>query len=393
VGGPPDHGGFAAAALVYVRAVTSLYVAAGGGGDALAAAMVHAARDGDGRPVIATYAWDRLLIDPLPGPRGRRAFTGLERVARGVYAVRAGSGAVPPAGSTLPRMAADLDADLILLDPYAGVLGLVDQLRAAAAHYRAQAVTLVDVGGDVVARGDEPQLKSPIPDLMALCACTVLAESAGIDADVVVAGPGLDGELSAQAVRSRVEQIGGGKERTLSPAHVAPIAQVLRWHPSEASGMLAAAASGTRGAVEVRDAGTRIVLDETSPEVYRAEAGLLAADNLTAEPLRSTGDFAAAEAVIRAVCGFSELDYEREKAARLTASAAQTETGDPAEQFDRVMRVEREATQRGSDLISLRRLAEAAGAPRGGAGYSAWRAALIAQRPHRYREPLWAVHD
>jgi len=45
-----------------------VFVAAGGGGDALATAMLHfAMTGGSDDAVIATYAWDRLLIDPLPG--------------------------------------------------------------------------------------------------------------------------------------------------------------------------------------------------------------------------------------------------------------------------------------------------------------------------------------
>ncbi|AXI78721.1 DUF1152 domain-containing protein [Peterkaempfera bronchialis] len=50
--------------------VTGLLIAAGGGGDAIAAAIVHAALHGPHHPaVILTYAWDRLAVDPLPGPR------------------------------------------------------------------------------------------------------------------------------------------------------------------------------------------------------------------------------------------------------------------------------------------------------------------------------------
>ena len=48
--------------------VTTLYVAAGGGGDALASVILDRAsgrRDAE-RAVIATYAWDRLLVDPTP---------------------------------------------------------------------------------------------------------------------------------------------------------------------------------------------------------------------------------------------------------------------------------------------------------------------------------------
>ncbi|MGH9217468.1 MAG: DUF1152 domain-containing protein, partial [Acidimicrobiales bacterium] len=48
----------------------ALFVAAGGGGDAITAAVLAPILSAsDQPPVIMTYSWDRLLIDPLPGPR------------------------------------------------------------------------------------------------------------------------------------------------------------------------------------------------------------------------------------------------------------------------------------------------------------------------------------
>ncbi|MEV6566188.1 DUF1152 domain-containing protein [Streptomyces kronopolitis] len=53
----------------YADACDRLIVAAGGGGDAVAAAMPDAALYGAETPaVVLTYAWDRLLADPMPGP-------------------------------------------------------------------------------------------------------------------------------------------------------------------------------------------------------------------------------------------------------------------------------------------------------------------------------------
>ncbi|MBV7701124.1 DUF1152 domain-containing protein, partial [Streptomyces sp. TRM70350] len=99
--------------------MTRLIVAAGGGGDAVAAAMLDAALYGDdnGRAVIFTYAWDRLLIDPVPGPRGPANFTGLEPITPAVWKVPAEARPIAPAGSTLPRLAAELLHTFALIDP------------------------------------------------------------------------------------------------------------------------------------------------------------------------------------------------------------------------------------------------------------------------------------
>ncbi|WP_326799890.1 DUF1152 domain-containing protein [Streptomyces sp. NBC_01808] len=68
---------------------------------------------------------------------------------------------------------------------------------------------------------------------------------------LLVAGPGLAGELPAETLHDRL----GTLVAALSPSHVAGIAHVLRWHASEASVLLAATLHGTRGLCEIRDAG------------------------------------------------------------------------------------------------------------------------------------------
>src|SRR5262245_47827443 len=141
--------------------------------------------------MIATYAWDRLLIDPLPGPRSPDDFAGLSRVSKRSYAVTADSRPIPPAGSTLPRLSADLGIPLIILDPRRGARGLTDQVGELADRVSAEMIELVDVGGDILAHGDEPNLRTPLADALVLAACSRLP----LQVTVTIAGPGVDGEL------------------------------------------------------------------------------------------------------------------------------------------------------------------------------------------------------
>src|SRR4051794_6667449 len=152
-----------------------LLIAAGGGGDAIAAAILHCALDDTGgRPAIATYSWDRLLIDPLPGPRDPSSFTALQPLGERNYRVTTDTTPIPPAGSTLPRLAAELAADLYLLDARGGAQGLANQLAELTNELGVDRVTIVDVGGDILAHGDEPTLRSPLADSLVLAATTDL---------------------------------------------------------------------------------------------------------------------------------------------------------------------------------------------------------------------------
>ncbi|MFI0943842.1 DUF1152 domain-containing protein [Streptomyces sp. NPDC021020] len=360
--------------------MTRVLVAAGGGGDAVAAAVVDAALRGEREPaVVLTYAWERLIVDPVPGPRKAGDFAGLRRFTGSVYAVGPGSRAVAPAGSTLPRLAAELPHTFALLEPHHGVDGMVRQIREVVGAVSAEGVDVVDVGGDILARGDEVGLRSPLGDALVLAACARL----DVDVRLLVAGAGLDGEIPAEDLRHRL----GAAVHTLTAADVEPVGHVLEWHPSEATGMLVAAARGARGVCEVRDAGLPIPLTDDGGTVYEADLGDALRRNALARRLLHTTSLDEAERCSRDVCGFSEIDYERRKVLRLAERPHRSLT--PDEVLPRLDRFEAEARARGVTHTTFRRLTEALGYR--GAQREALRAMLVAARPGRYAAPLWRV--
>lgn len=366
--------------------MTTLIVAAGGGGDTIAAAMLAADHDtiGDTVCAIATFSWDRLLIDPLPGPRYATDFTGLHPLTAHAHLVTADTKPIPPAGSTLPRVAADLSIPLLLLDPQHGARGLRQQLQEAATALDATHITILDVGGDIVGRGDEPALRSPMADALAAAACLSLDPTV----NVMVAGPGLDGELDADEVRTALAAIDGQLTTTLGPDHARAAEATLTWHPSEVTALLAVAAAGARGVVEIREGGSRIVLDDTTSQLWSCSLDRLADRSLLIRPLADTTAFQQAEDIVRRVCGHCETDYERAKAGRITAEPGQELT---VEQLERnALAIETAAAERGADFLTMRRLVEAAGARQG--QFPELRARLIERHPEQYNAPLWNLH-
>lgn len=358
--------------------MTRLLIAAGGGGDALAAAIIHAATSTE-PAYIATLAWDRLLIDPLPGPRSARDFTGLRHLTEHVTAITPDTRPIPPAGSTLPRLAAELDATLVLLDPTGGAVGLRAQLRELAAALATSRAEVVDVGGDVLTTGNDLGLRSPLADALVLAACCEL----GIPVDILIAGPGLDGEIPEADVLARV---GTTIAARLRPADADRYIHVFDWHPSEATALLVAAARGARGKAEVRDSGLPVPLTDNSPNVYRLTHTQALTINTPAQALHHTTSLNEAEHITRTLCGFSELDYERAKTAKPRHPPHITSV----EELDRKARAyEREAASRGIDYLTFRRLAEALGISVAMA--QQLRAHLITTRPTHYLPPIWAT--
>ncbi|KAA0929754.1 DUF1152 domain-containing protein [Streptomyces apricus] len=357
-----------------------LIVAAGGGGDAVAAAMLHAALYGDkDQAMILTYAWDRLLIDPVPGPRGPDNFTGLHQLTPAVWAVPADARPIAPAGSTLPRLAAELPHTFALIDPHHGAEGITRQLEELISHLSPESIDLLDVGGDILARGDEPTLKSPLADALTLAACCQV----NAPVRLLVAGPGLDGELPPDEVRGLLDTL----IHTFTAKDVEPVGSILEWHPSEATGMLAATARGVRGTCEVRDAGLPIALTDEGPTVHEVDLDNALARNQLARAVMATETLTEAEAHSREICGHSEIDYERNKAAGLKGQ--QPTDLVPQSVLPRLDKFKAEARRRGVTHTTFRHLTEALNL--NGTQREDLRQLLISSRPEQYTAPLWRI--
>ncbi|MFJ6816060.1 DUF1152 domain-containing protein [Streptomyces avermitilis] len=360
--------------------MTRLIVAAGGGGDAVAAATVDAALYGDGdRAVILTYAWDRLPIDPVPGPRGPDQFTGLEAITPAVRAVPAGARPIAPAGSTLPRLAAQLPHTFALIDPHHGAEGITRQLEELVSHFAPESIDLLDVGGDILARGDEPTLRSPLADALTLAACCQV----NAPVRLLVAGPGLDGELPLDDLRGLL----GPLVRTLTAKDVEPIGSVLEWHPSDAAGMLAATARGVRGACEVRDAGPPVPLTDEGPTLHEVDVDEAVGRNRLARAIMETESLDEVEAHSREIRGCSEIDHERDQATRL----GERPSAKPAPEavLAELGRFEAAARSRGATHTTFRHITETLGLD--GSQRDGLRHLLINSRPEQYEAPLWRI--
>src|SRR5690242_13168179 len=160
--------------------MTALYVAAGGGGDAIAAQAIARALHDDRAPAVASYSWDRFVLDPAPGPRRAEDFDGLARHPIGCWEVTRATRLRSGAKSTLIIGAALTDGRWFLLDPYRGALGVRHQLDAIAAAIGADELVGVDVGGDILTHCDEPCLRSPLADSLTLAALTDADRSATV---------------------------------------------------------------------------------------------------------------------------------------------------------------------------------------------------------------------
>lgn len=230
----------------------------GGGGDVVGAlATAELARIYDGvDPILGGLTWERLPIDPVPGPRSTEEIADATELAPGILLAGADTHiretGVPFAES---RMAQFLGRNTVLVDIHRGPNSVADGLGTAARQLGCDLIVMVDVGGDVLAHGDEPGLRSPLCDAVMLAAAARLA-CRGHEVLVGIFGIGCDGELTYREVLARLAEAasaGGlcGARGLTGPVaeRLEAAAQVVR---TEASALPARAFRGACGTRTIR---------------------------------------------------------------------------------------------------------------------------------------------
>jgi hypothetical protein len=318
-----------------------LVLGIGGGGDVVGAlATAEVCRAYGAQPIVGGVTWERRPIDPAPGPRSEAEIDGARRLAPGVLAAN-GSTRVRDSGVLFAesRMAELLGEETVLVDATLGPAAIADGLARAAAELGVDLIVFVDVGGDVLAHGDEPGLASPLCDSIMLAAAAHLAKrdvcpaggrsgghtsgdraAAGSQAVPVLGGifgVGCDGELRPAEVLARLAEVaeagGFAGARGLTAPVAARLEQAVDAVPTEASAQALACFHGAVGETTIRQ-GRRTV--ELSPvgaltfyfDVAKAiwSAARLAAAVIDAD------DLEAANEVLRTRGVRTELDYERD---------------------------------------------------------------------------------
>lgn len=248
----------------------------GGGGDVVGALAVSSLLDELGTGwVLGGVAWERSPIDPRPGPRSLEEMRGGRPCGSAAVLTEGGTTSLDGVELSESKMAAHIGRPVLLLDITGGPAALAKGLAEAAGELGCDAVVLLDVGGDVLAHGDEPGLASPLCDAIVLSSGLILARSAGRaepvagwNGDLIAAvyGPGCDGELTPDEVLQRITELQEADALLgawgLTPEACDLVEAAGKQVPTEASLMAVRCARGERGSVPIR--GGRRTVELTS---------------------------------------------------------------------------------------------------------------------------------
>jgi hypothetical protein len=227
----------------------------GGGGDVVGALGITELLDGlNTEWVLGGVAWERSPIDPRPGPRSLAEIRGGEPCGTAAVLTKGGTTTLDGVEFSESKMATHLGKPVLLLDITVGPQALATGLAEAASELECDAVVLLDVGGDVLAHGDEAGLASPLCDAIVLAAGLFLARSTEVIGAVY--GPGCDGELTPDEVLERITALQSADALLgawgVSPKACDLVESAAKVVPTEASLMAVRCARGERGKVPIR---------------------------------------------------------------------------------------------------------------------------------------------
>lgn len=300
-----------------------LVIGMGGGGDVVGAlATAELARQYDGAaPVLGGLAWERRPIDPEPGPRRVAEIEAAEEIAPGILLAgpntRVRDRDVFFAES---RMSEFLGAPTVLIDVTDGPAAIAAGLAEAAGRLSCDLVVFVDVGGDVLAQGDEPGLRSPLCDAVMLAAAARLGRL-GHPVLGALFGVGCDAELTPSEVLARLAEVAGAGglagARGLTGAVADRLEQAVQLVTTEASAQAVRAFRGASGQVSIRGGARTVELTSLATITFYldVDATIRAAGRL-ALAVDGAQSLEEANQALNDIGVRTELDLERD-AARL----------------------------------------------------------------------------
>jgi hypothetical protein len=310
------------AEAVLRHAARPLVLGMGGGGDvvgALATAEFMRLYEG-AQPVLGGLSWERRPVDPVPGPRRPSEIEDAEELAPGIMLA---SSETRVRGRDVyfseSLMAGFLGERTVLVDVHDGPAAIARGLGEAVARLQCDLIVFVDVGGDLLAHGDEAGLRSPLCDALMLAAGSRLA-SAGWPVLLGIFGIGCDAELTQDEVLARLASVASADGFCGARGLTAPVAERLEaaiaFVPTEASAQAVRAFRGASGLAKIRGGTAELELSSIAAlTVYLEVDATVRATGRLSRAVADELSLDAANEALHRLGVRTELDLEREAAA------------------------------------------------------------------------------
>jgi hypothetical protein len=294
----------------------ALVIGVGGGGDVAGALATARFLEFCGlRFTLGGLSWERNVYDPIPGPRRLSESKNVRALHEFSWLADEYSQTSTGVPFAEARMAQCINREVLLVDINGGVNGVVDGLEVAINALDADLLVGLDVGGDSLAEGQEPGLRSPLADSIMLAAFAELAQR-GHRTIWGVFGFGSDGELTVDEIELALSKLGaaGGLlgAWSLTPKIAAELEEVIQTVPTEASAIPVQCFRGAWGRHDIRRGERQVKLTPlTALTFFMSTIKLYDTLARPAQAVRRSSSLDQANDALHALGIATELDYER----------------------------------------------------------------------------------
>jgi hypothetical protein len=294
----------------------ALVIGVGGGGDVVGALASARFLEFCGlRFTLGGLSWERNVYDPIPGPRKLSETKNVRPLHEFAWLANANSQTCTGVPFAEAKMAALLEREVLLVDINGGVKGAVDGLEVAMKELNTDLLVGLDVGGDSLAEGDEPGLRSPLADSIMIAAFAEL-EQRGHRTIWGVFGYGSDGELSVDEIEIALSKLAAANGLlgawSLTPKIAAELEEVIRTVPTEASAIPVQCFRGASGNRAIRRGERHVRLTPlTALTFFMSTTKLYDTLARPAQAVRNSSSLDQANEALHAIGIATELDYER----------------------------------------------------------------------------------
>lgn len=261
--------------------------------------------------LLGGVAWERVVVDPNAGPRH---FDEIENISRLNDAVALANGETRTADGiefAETNVARHYGDEVVLIDLAGGAEGVTEGLEDACHELAIDVIVGTDAGGDVLAKGDEAGIKSPLTDAIMLRALA----SAELPTVLGVYGYGSDGELTLSEIDAGIaraaQRDGLLGAWGLTPRTVRELESLVEVVTTEASRLPLEAARGQLGETAIRDGARSVKLTPGSTVTYYLDPQTVAASSALHDAVRGTRSFEAAHEALTEDGFDTELTLER----------------------------------------------------------------------------------
>lgn len=266
--------------------------------------------------VLGGLSWERSVIDPIPGPRKFDEVRNARKLNEAVWF--ANKDTVTSTGVRFAEsgVAEVLGKETLLIDIHPGPEAVAEGILHAAGELGADLIIGIDVGGDLLAFGNEPGLMSPLADSVMTAAFATLEKR--MPTIMGLFGYGSDGELTQDELERSMSILAreGGLLGSwgITREALSLLEKLIAVVPTEASRAPALYAKGELPDATIRSGRRQVSLSMSSTVTYYFSPGVLYEKlSVMSRAVSKAGSLEEANECLHALGIYTEYDIELDK--------------------------------------------------------------------------------